>query len=95
VLTAIQAAILDTTLPAIEYTGKAILTEEDGIEDIPLQFDINKVMLIRDKKAKTSRKALELKNFLVYTPFLLYTSSFQSDSVSFCFPKISSCLDLC
>jgi len=85
VLTAVQAAILDTTLPTVEYTGSVVLEdiEGHGVDDIPLQFDINKLKLVHDKK-RTSKK-IELKDFLVYTPFLLYTSSF----------KPGNCLILC
>ena len=86
-LTAVQAAILDTRLPAVEYTGEAML--EDYYKDIQLPFEIDKVKLWREDDdiskipmtASTSRR-LELKDLLQAMTFLLYEADGKSDEVS-------------
>jgi len=79
VLSAVQAAILDTRLPAVEYTGEATL--EDYYKDIPLPFEVDKVKLwgvgggedISEipTTASTPRR-LELKDLLQAMTFLLH-----------------------
>ncbi|KAI1712197.1 dip2/Utp12 family domain-containing protein [Ditylenchus destructor] len=72
-LTAVQAAILDATLPAVEYDGKSVLqdTTEIGTDDIALQFEINKVKVL-PQQMQIKPKRVELKDFLIYIPFQLY-----------------------
>ncbi|KAI1724071.1 dip2/Utp12 family domain-containing protein [Ditylenchus destructor] len=72
-MTAVQASILDATLPAIEYHGKSVLqdTTEMGTDDIALQFEISKVKVL-PQQMQSKPKRVGLKDFLVYIPFQLY-----------------------
>lgn len=65
---------MDLELPAVEYEGASILEDEENF-DIPLEFDITKVKISNRKiNDDIMPKRLILKDFLVYIPFLLYTS---------------------
>jgi len=92
VLSAVQAAILDTHLPAVEYTGEATL--EDYYKDIPLPFEVDKVKLwgrggedISEipTTASTPRR-LDLKDLLQAMTFLLHEAAGDDECPIFADP---------
>ncbi|KAL3105814.1 hypothetical protein niasHT_026589 [Heterodera trifolii] len=107
-LTAVQAALLDVQMPTrIDYAdGKAI----DGVflegaqdtddfllgEEVPLQFDIEKVRVPPPTATDGPGKCrlIKLHQHLVYVPFLLYRSSECKDEderILLCDPSADLC----
>jgi hypothetical protein len=78
ILTAVQTALMNITLPRMEYVGEGLLADEfESGEEIQLQFVIDKLKVVDQPSHEQTQ--LKLKELLVYTPFLLYTSTKNSD----------------
>lgn len=72
VLSAVQAAILSTRLPKVEYLGNFIIKSDSvNYDDIQLKFDISKLQ-IKPWEKNDKKNFLILNDFLVHVSFLLY-----------------------
>ncbi|KAI3407590.1 hypothetical protein GPALN_015029 [Globodera pallida] len=110
VLTAVQAALLDVQVPTrVEYAdgnvvgGVFVEGEQDdfllGEEvyfpkfPVPLQFDIEKLHVVTSEEHDNHR-SMELLQYLVYVPFLLYRSNECKDEdecILLCDPSADLC----
>nr|CAD2200758.1 unnamed protein product [Meloidogyne enterolobii] len=98
ILTAIQASLLNTRLPTfIEYKtsilSETLFAEDDDFllgEEVPLEFNIEKVRIV---KPESENKPLKLEKILAYLPFLLCTFENQEKKQRFllCDPPADLC----